>query len=914
MEEMRIYFRKIIAGMMALLLTAPANPGGFTSSGSTIPVNAEEADADRSGIYGDDLDDDLTTDAADDITTDTETSGGEDSQEGATTQEEDDIVPDDTDDQNVVDDETTSADDQITTDSQDAHEYESDEPKNAENTVVVPKDENGSEAELCFIKISSAEDVLDKIDEISPEEAQSWLAANIDAITAIAPAYNGRRDFFFKYNDTYYYASLGPDRFESRYIGGDDFYWAVLSADKVEDSIAKYIKRMEHVFIWKNPAATYTKIDAHEATCTESGNTEYYIGSDNKYYKLEDGVYKEIAENSWTVDALGHSYSAPVWTWIDDVNISAKFVCKNCGDVVVFDTQETKKIESEPTYTHDGKVEYNARVVFNGKGYSYTKYVNIPKLRLSYVEASDPTCTEAGNIEYWYDADNDKYFADENGENEITKANTVIKATGHTAGSEVVENKVEPTYFHDGSYDKVVYCSKCGEEISREHITITKPKYTAPALKYAKGENAVKLSWDAVEGAEKYGIAGYVSGRWLLLYDCDDTSFILNGLTEGTQYWVSVITMSEGKWVTDFSNAIVVTPQSTAGKYPVLKSVEHNEPTHQFKLTWTAVKGAQQYGIGVYLKGKWKVITQDIPGDRTSYISPKLTAGQTYTLVIVAKVDGKWVLNNLNARSFTVTVQPEAPLVAGAYESDDFVFSGNVFIVGDSTVCEYKPESTAAKGSCGWGMKLAQQFEGVKVTNLARAGRSSRSFMNDPEYTRMCDSIGKGDYLFIQFGHNDERTAEPNHAAYPYLDFSTLDNEGKNDNGQYSYEWILLNKYVRVAQAKGATPVLVTPITRRHKDGRPDFEGHVNYADAIVKLGKKYNIPVIDMTTKTKDLYYELYSKGGAEATAEMHCYLDESRTTIDNTHLSVKGSEIIADMIADETKTLELKISERLK
>lgn len=196
MEEMRIYFRKIIAGMMALLLTAPANPGGFTSSGSTIPVNAEEADADRSGIYGDDLDDDLTTDAADDITTDTETSGGEDSQEDATTQEEDDIVPDDTDDQNVVDDETTSADDQITTDSQDAHEYESDEPKNAENTVVVPKDENGSEAELCFIKISSAEGVLDKIDEISPEEAQSWLAANIDTITAIAPAYNGRRDFF----------------------------------------------------------------------------------------------------------------------------------------------------------------------------------------------------------------------------------------------------------------------------------------------------------------------------------------------------------------------------------------------------------------------------------------------------------------------------------------------------------------------------------------------------------------------------------------------------------------------------------------------------------------------------------------------------------------------------------------------
>ncbi len=533
---------------------------------------------------------------------------------------------------------------------------------------------------------------------------------------------------------------------------------------------------------------------------------------------------------------------------------------------------------------------------------------------LTFIEAKGPDCTEAGNIAYWYDPENDRYFSDKNGKNEITKADTVIEPKGHTVGITVIENQTEPSYFHAGGYDEVVYCSECGEEISRQHITVPTLKYKAPFVKYSKGVKSVKLSWEEVSGAEKYGIAGYVNGRWILLYECDDTSFIMDGLTEGKEYWISVIVMSEGRWVKDFSNARNVTPQITAGKYPVLQSVEHNAPTHQFKLNWSAVDGAQQYGIAVYLNGKWKVVTQDIPAHRTSYISPKLKAGQTYTMVICAKVDGRWVTNYLNSRAFTVTVQPEVPLAEGPYESDDFEFSGNVYIVGDSTVCNYKPENTLTKNSCGWGMKLAEQFDNVNVTNLARAGRSSRSFMKDDEYATMCESIGKGDYLFIQFGHNDERTSEPQHSAYPNRDLSTIDNNGLDPNGQYSYEWILLNKYVRVAQQKGATAVLVTPITRRQENGLPDYEGHTEYAEAIIKLGKKYNIPVIDMTTKTKDLYYALYSEGGAEATAELHCYSDAARTTIDNTHLSVKGSEIIAGMIAEETRTLDLKIAERLK
>ncbi|MDO4862786.1 MAG: pectate lyase [Ruminococcus sp.] len=254
------------------------------------------------------------------------------------------------------------------------------------------------------------------------------------------------------------------------------------------------------------------------------------------------------------------------------------------------------------------------------------------------------------------------------------------------------------------------------------------------------------------------------------------------------------------------------------------------------------------------------------------------------------------------------------PVTANIYESADFQFSGKVYIVGDSTVCNYDAAMQSSRNRFGWGMKLAEQYSGVTVNNLALSGRSSRSFMTDNEYRTMCDSIGKGDYLFVQFGHNDEKTDDADRGTYPSLDFSTLDSSGKNSAGQYSYEWIILNKYVRVAQAKGASVVLVTPVTRRSSSGGANYKSHTPYSEGLIALGKQYNIPVIDMTTKTAELYTQLYNSGGADATAELHCYADDARTSIDNTHLSSKGCSVIADMIADATAELGLKISEKLK
>ncbi len=108
---------------------------------------------------------------------------------------------------------------------------------------------------------------------------------------------------------------------------------------------------------------------------------------------------------------------------------------------------------------------------------------------MTQVAAVAATCTEPGNIEYWYCAGCDKYFTDAEGENEITQAETVIPATGHTPGEAVKENEVAATCETAGSYDSVVYCTVCGAEISRETVTV-------PAIGHNWGEPAYVWSED----------------------------------------------------------------------------------------------------------------------------------------------------------------------------------------------------------------------------------------------------------------------------------------------------------------------------------------------------------------------------------------------------------------------------------
>ncbi len=95
----------------------------------------------------------------------------------------------------------------------------------------------------------------------------------------------------------------------------------------------------------------------------------------------------------------------------------------------------------------------------------------------------------------------------------------------------------------------------------------------------------------------------------------------------------------------------------TAG-YPIVTNIEYNTEYHQIRFTWNPVQGAENYGIAVYLAGKWRIQTQSIPSYTTSYTTPKnLTPGMTYKVAIAAKVNGEWGVVDAIMNAVTVTTR-----------------------------------------------------------------------------------------------------------------------------------------------------------------------------------------------------------------------------------------------------------------
>ena len=132
-----------------------------------------------------------------------------------------------------------------------------------------------------------------------------------------------------------------------------------------------------------------------------------------------------------------------------------------------------------------------------------------------------------------------------------------------------------------------------------------------------------------------------------------------------------------------------------------------------------------------------------------------------------------------------------AAIFAGVAVSDSTSFS--IYVVGDSTVCTYKDN---AYPQTGWGQVLGYFFDAsrVKVNNYAIGGRSSRTFIEEGRLDEVSAKLQKGDYLFVQFGHNDRDYSK----AARYVEPSQFPG--------------YIQKYVDAAKAKGANAILISPM------------------------------------------------------------------------------------------------------
>ncbi len=211
-----------------------------------------------------------------------------------------------------------------------------------------------------------------------------------------------------------------------------------------------------------------------------------------------------------------------------------------------------------------------------------------------------------------------------------------------------------------------------------------------------------------------------------------------------------------------------------------------------------------------------------------------------------------------------------------------------IYMIGDSTMADKVLDKQNPER--GWGQYLPSCFDKeVEVRNYAQNGRSTRSFVSRGLWTQVESRLSEGDYLFLQFGHNDQKQDDPERYAAPY--------------GEYTEK---LRLFVRTAQEKGAIPVLLTPIARRHFDDTGKLKYvHGDYPDAMKRVAEECGVLLIDMTTLTSDWLSEL----GDEASRRHFMWVERGTCPlypdgkIDNTHLVASGARKVARIAVEEIR-----------
>ena len=159
-----------------------------------------------------------------------------------------------------------------------------------------------------------------------------------------------------------------------------------------------------------------------------------------------------------------------------------------------------------------------------------------------------------------------------------------------------------------------------------------------------------------------------------------------------------------------------------------------------------------------------------------------------------------------------------------------------IFWAGDSTV-QFNGILTFPQTGIGQVLSMYLKPE-IRVENHAKNGRSTKSFIDQSRLAPIYDRIGEGDFLFIQFGHNDEKEADAERYTDPDTEYRTN-----------------LGKFINVARNKKAYPVLITPLERRmfDEDGHLMQSGHLPYVQAMKKTAKELSVPLIDLFTMSRE-------------------------------------------------------------
>ena len=217
-----------------------------------------------------------------------------------------------------------------------------------------------------------------------------------------------------------------------------------------------------------------------------------------------------------------------------------------------------------------------------------------------------------------------------------------------------------------------------------------------------------------------------------------------------------------------------------------------------------------------------------------------------------------------------------------------------VFLCGNSTVVDQDNEPWAS-----WGQMIPRFFnDSICFANYAESGESANTFIGAGRLKKALTQMKPGDYIFMEFGHNDQKQKGPGKGAY------------------YSF-MTSLKTFIDEARARGAYPVLVTPTQRRSFDENGKIrDTHEDYPEAMRWLAAKENVPLIDLNEMTRTLYEAMGVEPSKKAFVHYPAgtYPGQNRVLADNTHFNPYGAYQISKCIIEGIKKAGLPISNYLR
>lgn len=226
--------------------------------------------------------------------------------------------------------------------------------------------------------------------------------------------------------------------------------------------------------------------------------------------------------------------------------------------------------------------------------------------------------------------------------------------------------------------------------------------------------------------------------------------------------------------------------------------------------------------------------------------------------------------------------------VVTIFESDEPQEEITVFMVGDSTMAD-KPYA-GSNPEKGWGQVFPLYFkEGIRFENHAKNGRSAASFRSEGRWDVVMDRMKSGDYVIIEFGHNDEKINKEDKDAYADSTFRQN-----------------LTRFIKEVREKGGKPVLATPISRRSFDENGVLtDTHGKYSVVVREVARDESVPLFELHTKT----IALIEQFGQEKSKELFMHYKPGDYSVfpdgkeDNTHLSPTGAFKVSDLAVEELR-----------